>query len=296
MKTFYLVILIIIYSATGVFAVGDTLLAHYPLVTDGIDLSGNNEEMTLENTVFQDGGIYSNGIYIGSDTTGSLIQTPNIIDFNFDDFTVSLEFKIDSFPTGRMPIIIAGPSWRWLGAYLEDDHIAFMANDFEEYIVTDKVPQLNLWNTIQLSYSKQYKQVVMYFNGILVTELEIPILFHSNDGMFLNNHAGTGNTYKGIWRRLEIFNTAKILDIDTNNELSNIEVIVSYDYLRIIVPASERDVSMQLIDVSGNKLRYFELLPGVNSLSVSDLSSGIYMLVFNNSTGHKATKKILLAN
>ena len=296
MKNLCLVILVIISSITGVYAVGDTLLAHYPLVTDGLDLSGQNQEMTLENTQFLEGGIYSNGIYIGNDTTGSLIQTPNIIGFDFDDFTISLQFKLDSYPTGQMPIIIAGPSWRWLGAYLEDSHLAFMANDFSEYVVTDNVPPLDRWNTIQLSYSKQYKQVVMYLNGVLVTDIEIPILFNNDDGMLLNDHGGTGSTFEGYWRRLEIFNTAQILGVETNNELSNIEVIASNDQLSIQVPMSEKDVSMQFVDVSGKKFDSYELSSGANSLSISNIDSGVYMLVFTNRFGNTATKKIILAH
>ena len=35
----------------------ELLIAHYPLIADGIDITGNNAAMTLRNTPFQNGGI-----------------------------------------------------------------------------------------------------------------------------------------------------------------------------------------------------------------------------------------------
>jgi hypothetical protein len=57
----------------------ELLIAHYPLISDGIDLTGNNAAMTLQNTPFQNGGIYCNGIYVYSaEPNFCVAQTPPI--------------------------------------------------------------------------------------------------------------------------------------------------------------------------------------------------------------------------
>ena len=65
MKNIYFIsIAIVLFSFSSLSA--QTLLAEYPLLSDGVDISGNNAEMTILEAPFQNGGIYSNGIYTGT--------------------------------------------------------------------------------------------------------------------------------------------------------------------------------------------------------------------------------------
>lgn len=274
----------------------DSLLAHYPLVYEGNDITGNNPDMILENAPFQNGGVYSNGIYYGNDTTGSLILTPNINNFNFDDFTINIDFNIDSYPNGNKPIIIGGTSWRWIGAYMDGDQLAFMANDGSDYYVTDQIVALNQWHTISLRYSKLYKQVGLFFNDDLVLVEEIPILLHNNDATFSNEHGGIGDTFEGYWRSLEIFNSSQISAINERNELNGIEIDVNHGSLNILVPQMENDVTMQMFDLRGNKFSTYFLVAGSNIINTSNVTSGSYLLLFTNNKAQRFTKKILIIN
>lgn len=272
----------------------DSLIAHYPLVYEGNDITENNPDMILENAPFQNGGVYSNGIYYGSDTTGSLVQTPSINNFNFDDFTITMDFKIDSYPTGNNPIIIGGMLWRWIGAYMDGDKLAFMANDGSDYYITDEVVALSQWHIISLRYSKQYKQIGMYLNGNLVVLEEIPILLHNNDAIFSNEHGGSGDTFKGYWRNLEIFNTSQIAAINESAQLSGIEVFVDRESLNILMPQNKKDISMQMFNISGIRLGTYYLTAGSNSINISGIKSGSHILVFTDNAGNRAVRRILI--
>ena len=92
-KLYSIVIALLFITQLGLNA--QTLLAEYPLVEDGVDATGKNTDMTISKASFQNDGIYSNGIYYGSDTTGSYISTPQIEGFNFDDLTIKVDFFID---------------------------------------------------------------------------------------------------------------------------------------------------------------------------------------------------------
>ncbi|MFH1845519.1 MAG: hypothetical protein ABIF77_20225, partial [bacterium] len=69
-------------------------IAHYPLTSDAVDITGNNGDMTLTNAPFQDGGVYCNGIYPGGDPTATIVMTPEIVGLNPESCAVSAEFKI----------------------------------------------------------------------------------------------------------------------------------------------------------------------------------------------------------
>lgn len=296
MKKFSFLFVLVIVSLFTLNANPDSLLAQYPLVSDGIDVTGNNVEMMIQNAPFQNGGIYSNGIYIGSDTNGSLIKTPLLNNFDFDEFTISIDFRIESYPSSKNPIIIGGALWRWIGVYVDGDHLAFMANDGSDYVVTDEVITLDKWNILGLTYNKVKKRATMYFNGRLVADEFIPFLEHNDDGRFLNEHGGTGDTYKGLWRNLQVFNQTGLLAIAEFNELEAIKVSVFQSYLKILLPSSEKDVNMKIVDILGKQLSTHSLTDGEISINTGLIKSGTYLLVFTNSKGQKAVKKIFISN
>lgn len=296
MKKFSFLFVLLIVSLFTLNANPDSLLAQYPLVSDGIDVTGNNVEMMIKNAPFQNGGIYSNGIYIGNDTTGSLIKTPLLNDFNFEEFTISIDFRIESYPSSKNPILIGGALWRWIGAYVDGDHLAFMANDGSDYVITDEVITLDKWNILGLTYNKAQKQATMYFNGRLVADVFIPLLEHNDDGRFLNEHGGTGDTFKGLWRNLQTFNQIGLLAVAEFNELERIDVSVFHGYLKILLPQNEKDVNMQIIDVLGKQLGTHSLTEGAIRIHTGLIKSGTYLLVFTNSKGQKAVKKIFISN
>ncbi len=291
MKKIYLTLVITLLTIAGLQA--QTLLAFYPLKSNGADTTGNNEDMFLKNASFSNGGVYSNGIYYGNDTMGSVIQTPAINKFDFNDFTVLLDFYVEEYPDFNKPIIIGGPSWRWLGAYLDEGgRLSLMANDGSDFFQTDEVVALNTWNTLALSYNKAEQQLRIYLNSKLITEGNVTDLTHNNDGKFINDHGGNGQTFKGYWRNLKIYNSSVVAGVAKNNELKGVEVLLIHNRLKVLVPPNEKSIEMQIIDMNGNKLNNTLLNTGPNELSISYLKTGNYLLVFRNKPGQQMVKKI----
>ena len=69
----------------------DNLEAFYPLQANGNDTTEQNGEMIIYYAPFQNGGIYSNGIYNGGSEEGSHIRTPYIGNLDVDNFSVLLD-------------------------------------------------------------------------------------------------------------------------------------------------------------------------------------------------------------
>ncbi len=272
-----------------------SLMANYPLTENGVDISGQNDSLYLNNVTFQNGGAYSNGIYAGNDTTGSEIITPPFTTFDYDNFTVYLDFKIETYPENREPIIIGGYLWRWIGAYVDGDKLAFMANDFSLYEITDKSIPLNQWNKLRISFKKEDDKCSLFLNDSLVSDYTILEFSSGDDSRFVNNHGGSGNTFKGYWKNLVFYNSSNPEGIDEISPFDNISVSHSDEYLIVNVPDKSGNIVMDVFDVQGIMLKTAWLSKGVNHCTIN-LREGVYMLRFKNSKGAVSVKKIMITN
>ena len=91
---------------------GLKLIANYPLKDSAKDSLGNYGPMSLINTPFQDGGIYCNGHYIGSESDSCDARTPFIDELSMQKFAVSAKFKVTTDYEKIIPIFVGVPSWR----------------------------------------------------------------------------------------------------------------------------------------------------------------------------------------
>ncbi len=289
---FTLALVLVFVSALN----GQTLLCSYPLSSDAVDVTGNNPDVFLDNAPFQNGGVYSNGIYYGDEPTGARIETPLINNFDFDDFTVIIDFFIEEYPANKIPIIMGGPTWRWVGSYVDKNgKVSLVVNNMSDSFNSDEVATLNQWHTLAFSYNHTSKELQLYLDNNLVLNEIVPILEHGdNENKFLNANWGNGDTYKGYWRNLKIYNSSTVVGIFHNHELDGIEVLVLRNALKIMIPQTEKDIDVQLIDMRGVNLRSTRFTPGSNMLDVSGLKTGNYILLFTNPAGRKSTKEITL--
>ena len=108
MKKIYFVLTLVMMSFMAR-ATSDTL-AYYPLISDAVDHTGLNSDITLTNAPFSGGGVYCDGV-----STDYLVQTPAILSFSFSNLSVSFDFKVDEYLT--QSVIVCGASYRWLGCY-----------------------------------------------------------------------------------------------------------------------------------------------------------------------------------
>jgi len=140
-----------IYEISGADAGNAVLvpIANYTLNRTAVDSTGIQSNITLKNAPYQsDGSVYSNGIYPYPDaSTGSTIETPMLSSFDFNNFRVSVNFKITSLPSRRSPIIIGGSSYRWIGANIEPNGTVSL-----------------LWNNYNITYSSKYVSVGSFYN------------------------------------------------------------------------------------------------------------------------------------
>lgn len=286
-----LLLIISLFLGIAIYA-QDSLIAYYPLLTDGNDITGNGNELMLTNAVFQNDGVYSNGIYYGNNNSGTEILCPKVAGFDFDDFTVSLEFMIEEYPGFRTPIIIAGNSWRWMGTYIEDNKLAFMANDGSVYEKSGVAVAKNHWYKLTFNYNKNEAKARFYLNGDLVFAKEQLTLNHNDDGIFANQHAGSGETFKGYWKNLEIFNRSHLTGTKTNNEFDNIRAFINSSGLIINDNSNLRGLKVKLYDILGKELYNLKIDKGTNTIKIPD-SQKIIIVHFYDEQGNNFNRKLI---
>jgi len=188
----------------------ELLIANYPLITDGADLTGLNGAMTLQNVPFQNGGIFCNGVYVYSQNSNyCLAESPPINSFHFESFSISMDFfvteKIDQ------PVWIIGKSCRWLGFYLNSNGtVALLYNNWD-FLATQKTYSLNEWHNAKISFDGTTANVFLdnslagslkFGNGYVAlnskgcgeSDTEIGVTNYSN-----------GAVFKGYARNLKVY-------------------------------------------------------------------------------------------
>jgi hypothetical protein len=184
-------------------------IAHYPLQTDGLDATGINDPMILDNAPFQDGGVYCNGIYPGHPGAFD-VETPPISSLSFENLAVSVEFKIDQYPTledYRRPILIGGYSYRWLGAEVyTDGTIGFLYNNSHHQASSTPI-SLGVWHTIVITYDSLSRTGTLYLDNLLVSSAEFD-LTQGGDTNFLAINPASGRAFQGVLRELVVYDAS----------------------------------------------------------------------------------------
>lgn len=286
-KLYFFTIALVLVSFFNLNA--QTLLAEFPLTADGVDITGNNDDMTLLKAPFQNGGIYSNGIYYGNDTTGSHIQTQQIVDFNFDDLTVKVDFLIEEYPDFRKPIVMVGSSWRWLSAWMDEDKISLRVNNGSIKETSDVVVSLNEWHDVSVSYNKVEEKAWLHLDGELIITLEVDELTHGENVRIVNSDGGIGYTYKGYWKNLEVHNSSVVAGI-RNNLLEEISIKPIGNQVQLTVPF-DNIVGLQMFDLSGRNLGEYKLNKGTNIFAVPR-GNNVILFVLTDQKGNRSTRKI----
>ncbi len=127
------------------------LIAHYPLVSDGVDVTGVNDPMNLTNAPFKNEGVYCNGIYAySSDPEFCVAETPPIASLDVESFSISLEFLVTK--TINQPVWVIGTSCRWLGFYLDGNGTVSLLYNNASKIVSQEKYALNKWQKAQITF------------------------------------------------------------------------------------------------------------------------------------------------
>ena len=180
-----------------------TLLCSYSLDQTAADQTGNFPDVLIINAPFEDGGIYLNGNYIGSDPDSSLVQTPDLTTLDFNSFSVSVDFKVGELPVGLRPILIGGSGWRWIGASLTNDGELILNYNSIYRPHSAPLVTVDTWYTIAMIYDGTTGY--LYLDGVQVDKVDYT-LQHGGDRNFLTHHGGNGIAFKGHIRNLEVYN------------------------------------------------------------------------------------------
>lgn len=180
-----------------------TLIASYSLFETPSDATGNQVDIVLKNTPYEDRGIYVNGNYVSVDPDSSDVTTPPLAGLTIASFTISVDFKIASPYASTRPIIIVGRSWRWMGAKLRNDsRVALFYNGIDGPISTTAVIP-GTWHRLTLTHDGSVGRLY------LDNQLEASQAFVPNDGddrRITTSYTSSGTAFKGHLRNLNVFN------------------------------------------------------------------------------------------
>lgn len=190
-----------------------TLIAHYPLMSDLNDATTNNGPFVLYGNptppAAPNRGLCFNGIYRYSSTVGGQDAiTPAISALDTTDFEVSVEFKLSSLPTsGRAPILMAGNLWRWIGIYVDAQGAAGIKHNNSNYAFsTTTTLQVDRWYVGLIKYEQGTAQ--LYIDGAQALSASVGTLNfgRADQKNFCTNDYANGSAHHGCIRNLRVYN------------------------------------------------------------------------------------------
>ncbi|MCB0844311.1 MAG: T9SS type A sorting domain-containing protein [Bacteroidetes bacterium] len=180
---------------------GDSLLAHFPMLFNGEDVTGNQNNMNLINTTFI-GGAYANGIYLGNGLPeyGSNIGTPKIDSLDLNNFAVSFKFKAGNIQ--HKPVLVGGNLFRWMGFFLNNDTTVSMRYNNGITVNTTTKYKPGDWHKVTMSYNGSVGKV--YFDEVQIVN-EAFTINHGEDRNFSVTNFSSGQTFRGTIQDLKIY-------------------------------------------------------------------------------------------
>lgn len=185
-------------------SIDDRLLAYYPLVANAEDATGHYGPITLTHTPFQDGGIYSNGIYVGDDAVnGALAITPSIDSLDFGAFTIRARFRVEDYAAQPgNPVFIGGSLYRWIGYYVEADSTVSLMFGGGSRQGSDVVYTTGTWYEGTVTYDGTTAR--LYLDGTFACERTATIDPGADRNVGTSN-GSTGYAFEGLFGRLAIY-------------------------------------------------------------------------------------------
>jgi hypothetical protein len=176
-------------------------IAHYPLAVDGADITKKQAVMSLDNTPFQSPGP---GITLAGVYNGDLAITPNLTSMNMNEFKLTADFSIAALPATRIPIIVGGNSFRWLGALIEPSGNLTLLYNNTPTLATTVNCSVAAKHTVSIRYSAASQMASIYLDGALAGTQAIAALTHGDNKNIGTTNYGNGSAFKGTLYRLKV--------------------------------------------------------------------------------------------
>lgn len=185
------------------------LLANYPLTSNGVDITGNNDTINRINAPFQYGGIYCNG-----DLSNMIMKTPQINGFLFTSFSISFDFNADEYST--RPVIMCGYDYRWLGLYLNANGTIMLKYNNSNFEMSSVPYTPHHWHSAYLNYDGV--TVKLYLDGVEAISKVVTLVYGVNDTEIGAVDYSNGSGFKGLIKNLKITNspTPQYYNYNTN--------------------------------------------------------------------------------
>ena len=221
------------------------LIANYPFNNDTStstfyrDITGNSSFIidsstnSTTNYLNDDLGLYSDGTnqYSGGGTGD--IKTPSINVDRTKSFAIELDFRMEVLGYGNnsigRPVIVAGTSYRWLGIEVNDNgNPGILYNNNNHSFATDIQLETNKWYKGKIEYD--FGVINLYIDNNLVKSVGTPsntVTFTAEgegstfDEVLTNTNYSISQTFKGYWKNLKVYNSAKNTNYEIGFELSN---------------------------------------------------------------------------
>ena len=192
------------------------LLAHYPLMGDLTDLTGNHDTLSIENITVLDSAVYSDGANSFSDTANRINGWFPQLDH--DDVYLSLDFKLDSIPDDQLnrSILVGGGGWRWLAAsYLQrTGEISFRYNNWKIAPGRFKF-EYDTWYHLALTYQRANQTGKMLIDGEVIAVDTFDMDAANDRSVVLDCFCGF-HAMGGYWKNLKIYGPdTTVMALDT---------------------------------------------------------------------------------
>lgn len=181
------------------------LLAHYPLQGDLLDLTAQQDPLTITEIEVRDTGLYSDGANSFSDTANNIQGFFPALDL--DDLAFSLEFLIDSIPDDGLnrTVIVGGSGWRWLSIRYNQTtgQLSFGYNN--SFQAVDRFDfEYGTWYEALITYERSKQLGRMFINGNEVANATFD-LTHGNDRNFKLDCFCGPHAMRGLWKNFRVF-------------------------------------------------------------------------------------------
>jgi hypothetical protein len=179
-------------------------IALYPLGHNGEDRMGRYGPMSLVNAPFQDGGVYSNGIYDNDNPdTGCRIITPQLDGLSLNSFSIAVRFKALEY--GYMPVFVGGTISRWTGFYLNEDGRISMKYNNSQRAECRATYAPGQWHDGMITYDGAVGR--LYVDGVLACDAEF-VIKHRDDRTIGTTDYSNARVFNGVIAELTVYDRA----------------------------------------------------------------------------------------
>jgi len=178
------------------------LLAYYTLNNTDLDSANIYSSINTGTGFFIEDGIYCDGVEY------SCIQTPPITALNYQNFSISADFRVDEYPQYQMPVFVGGEQWRWIGFNLyPNGNVGLLYKNQELYECPGQY-NLNTWHNALVTYDGSNGN--LYLDNNLICTITFTIVANGGDAdkNISSSNYSNATALKGFIRNLKVYKMA----------------------------------------------------------------------------------------